>query len=258
VQLQGDGSFINEFVALLGAKRLAGFVPAGGGPPRSLPDDVWVPYPERGSEVDRLLALPARLGAPIDRRLEFPVSDTDRAAADDVLDSVGVDGAPVAVLHAGGSRPERRWPAERFAEIGNALSDKGLTVVLTGTSSEAGATAAVARAMRASAIDVAGRTSLGAMAGLIDRAQVVVTNDTGVSHLAAAIGTDSVTIFSASDRERWAPVGTDRNVAVGAGIPDGETGRVDVPVEDVLAATRRLLAGRTTRGTAAGRHRSPR
>ena len=258
LQLQGDGSFINEFVALLGAKRLAGFVPAGSGPPRNLPDDVWVPYPERGSEVDRLLALPAMIGAPIDRHLEFPVRDADRVAADDLLDASGIDGAPVAVVHAGGSRPERRWPAERFAEVGDALSDKGLTVLLTGTSSEAATTATVARTMRSSAIDVAGRTSLGAMAGLVERAQVVVTNDTGVSHLAAAIGTDSVTIFSASDRERWAPVGTDRNVAVGAGIPEGETGRVDVPVDDVLAATRRLLAGRTARGTAAGMRRSPR
>ena len=242
VQLQGDGSFINDFVALLGAKRLAGFVPAGGEPPRKLPDDVWVPYPERGSEVDRLLAIPAMLGAPIERRLEFPVTDVDRSAADDVLDAAGVDGAPLAVVHAGGSRPERRWPPERFAAVGDALADKGLKVVLTGTTAEATATDAVSRSMRASASDLAGRTSLGALAGLVERARVVVTNDTGVSHLAAAIGTDSVTVFSASDRERWAPLGTDRNVAVGVGVPDGETGRVDVPVADVIAATRGLLA----------------
>jgi len=52
VQLQGNGLVINEFVALLGARRLAGFIPAGGEPPRDSRDDVWLPYPERGTEVD--------------------------------------------------------------------------------------------------------------------------------------------------------------------------------------------------------------
>ena len=79
------------------------------------------------------------------------------------------------------------------------------------------------------------------MAGLVATARLVVVNDTGVSHLAAAIGTDSVTVFSASDRERWAPVGSARNVAVGQGVAEGETGRVDVPVADVVAAARGLL-----------------
>jgi ADP-heptose:LPS heptosyltransferase len=255
VQLQGNGLVINEFVALLGARRLAGFIPAGGEPPRDSRDDVWLPYPERGTEVDRLLALPAALGAPVERRLEFPVLESDRAAARDLLDSTQVDGVPLAILHAGGSRPERRWPAERFAKVGDALVDQGLTVVLTGTDGEASATAAVCRSMRAPATDLTGRTGLGSLAALVERARVVVTNDTGVSHLAAAIETDSVTIFSASDRERWAPVGSDRNMTVGEGVPEGGTGRVDVPVADVLAATRRLLAGRTARDSADGTRR---
>jgi ADP-heptose:LPS heptosyltransferase len=244
VQLQGNGLVINEFVAMLGAERLAGFVPAGLGPPRDRPGDTWVEYPATGHEVDRLLRLTTGLGAAPDDQLEFPVTDEDRAAAARLL-SVGGVGAfgerPIAIVHAGGSRPERRWPAERFAAVADTLAGEGLTIVLTGTDKEAAATAAVAAAMRNPVVDLTGRTSLGALAGLIETARLVIANDTGVSHLAAAIGTDSVTVFSASDRERWAPVGSSRNVAVGQGVAEGETGGVDVPVAEVLAAARGLL-----------------
>lgn len=243
VQLQGNGLVINEFAALLGPERIAGFVPPGLEPPRRAPNDVWVPYPTRGSEVDRLLVLASALDAPVERRLEFPVDDEDRREADRLLAEHGVGQAPFAVVHAGGSRPHRRWPVERFSSVADALAADGLHVVLTGTATETAVTAAVSGAMRCPSVDLAGRTSIGSIAALVEKARLVVTNDTGVSHLTAAIGTDSVTVFTASDRERWAPAGSERNMSVGTGLPgeaDG-TGAIDVPLADVLAAVRRLL-----------------
>lgn len=252
VQLQGDGSVINEFAALLGTRQVAGFVPAAMPlrPPRVDPDDVWIPYPASGHEVDRLLAIPRALGARVDDHLEFPVTNRDRDEADSLLAGTGLGARPFAIVHAGGSRSDRRWPAERFAEVADALADDGVEILLTGTTGEKEVTAAVQATMQRPASDLAGRTSLGTLAALIDRARIVLTNDTGVSHLAAAIGADSVTIFTASDRERWAPRGAGRHLAVGAGVPDGENGRVDVPVASVTEAVRRLLVDRTTRGTA--------
>ncbi len=237
VQLQGNGLVINEFAALLGARQMAGFVPPGLEPPRVAGEGVWIPYPAHGSEVDRLLTLAKALDAPIERRLEFPVRDEDRRDADGLMAEHGVGEAPPAIIHAGGSRPERRWPADRFAIVADELAGTGLDVVLTGTAAEAEVTAAVAASMRSPSLDLAGRTSLGIMAALVERARVVVTNDTGVSHLAAAIGTDSVTIFSVAQRERWAPVGSERNVSVGDGRPGGAS------VSDVQGAVRRLLDG---------------
>ena len=258
VQLQGDGSVINEFAALLGARQLAGFVPPDAPwPPRTDDGDVWVPYPAGGHEIDRLLALARALGARVDDRLEFPVTDADREEAARILRDAGLESAPFAVVHAGGSRPDRRWPAVRFAAVADALAAEGLEVVLSGTVGEAEVTTAVRRAMRLPATDLAGRTRLGVLAALIEAAHIVVTNDTGVSHLAAAIGADTVTIFTASDRERWAPRGRGRQIAVGQGIPDGSTGRVDVPVLEVRDAVDRLLSDRTARGTETGRSRSP-
>jgi ADP-heptose:LPS heptosyltransferase len=235
VQLQGNGLVINEFAALLGAGQLAGFVPPGLEPPRLAEEDVWVPYPAHGSEVDRLLTLATALGAPVERRLEFPVWDEDRRQAGGLLAEQGVGEAPLAMVHAGGSRPERRWPAARFATVADELAGMGLDVVLTGTAAESEVTAAVAASMGSPSIDLAGRTSLGVMGALVERCRLVVTNDTGVSHLAAAVGSDSVTVFSVAEQGRWAPVGSERNVSVGDGRPGG------APVTDVLRVVRRLL-----------------
>lgn len=244
VQLQGNGLSMNEFVALFGASRVAGFVPPGLAAPSGGPDDTWVTYPAHGHEVDRLLTLAEALGAPapVDRRLEFPMDAADVDELERVIDGEVAADDPIAVVHAGGSRPDRRWPADRFAAVADELARSGLRIALTGTATEADVTREVAGVMSAPAIDLAGRTSLGAVAALVDRARVVLTNDTGISHLAAALGTDSVTVFSASDPERWAPVGTGRHLVVGVGRPEGSAGRVDVKVEEVSEAVRSLVA----------------
>jgi ADP-heptose:LPS heptosyltransferase len=102
--------------------------------------------------------------------------------------------------------------------------------------------------MTAPAIDLAGGTDLGVAAALIASAAIVVTNDTGTSHLAAALGTPSVTLFQASDPARWAPLDRARHRIAGRGLPDAVPGRPqpiaaatppDVP--EVLAEVGRLV-----------------
>jgi ADP-heptose:LPS heptosyltransferase len=88
-------------------------------------------------------------------------------------------------------------------------------VVITGSPSERREVSAVLKAMRATAVD-AGRTSLGALAVLIRDSVLIVTNDTGTSHLAAALRVPSVVVFVASDPRRWAPLDARRHMVVGA------------------------------------------
>ena len=83
--------------------------------------------------------------------------------------------------------------------------ERGLAVVLTGSEEDAPVTAEVA-AMSPPATDTAGRTSLGAFGALIAGARLLVTNDTGASHVAAALRIPSVVVFTASDPRRWAPL----------------------------------------------------
>jgi ADP-heptose:LPS heptosyltransferase len=121
-------------------------------------------------------------------------------------------------LHAGARLRSRRWAPERFAEVGDALARLGWQVVLTGSAEEAHLTRRVTEAMLMPATDLAGKTSLGGMAALIGRARLIVCNDTGVSHIAAALGTPSVVITMASDPNRWAPLDRDRHTAIYAPI----------------------------------------
>ncbi|HVL37667.1 MAG TPA: glycosyltransferase family 9 protein, partial [Burkholderiales bacterium] len=84
-------------------------------------------------------------------------------------------------------------------------------IVLTGTASESAIARRVSSAMRAAPADLSGITSLGGLAALVARARLVVANDTGISHLAAALETPSVIVASGSDPRRWAPLARERH-----------------------------------------------
>jgi ADP-heptose:LPS heptosyltransferase len=208
----------------LGAARTGGFVPPG----VPLPGDGWLSWVEEESEVRRLLRLLAHLGFEADgEHLEFPVLDSEvgSAAALDLP-------TPYAVLHAGSSLADRRWPAERFAAVADALHAEGLMPVLTGTPAEAGAVGAVAAAMRARHVSLVGRTSVGALACVLRDATITITNDTGASHLAAAVGAPSVIVHTVTDPARWAPLDRARHRPL----------RGDVTVAAVLAEVATLTA----------------
>src|SRR5690606_8953408 len=100
----------------------------------------------------------------------------------------------------------RRWASEKFAAVGDALSKQGFRVILTGAVAELPLTQAVATAMKQPALDLAGKTSLAALAQLVANARLLICNDTGVSHIAAAVRAPSVILFSASDPQRWQPL----------------------------------------------------
>jgi ADP-heptose:LPS heptosyltransferase len=214
IQAHGSGRNVNAFVRLLGARTTAGFVPAGT-PVAVDHRGIWIPYPGDLPEVRRHLRLAESLGADAsDDRLEWPVRDVDREEAAAALAPWAPVARSYAVIHAGAAAPIRRWPAGRFAAVADHLAARGLRIVLTGTTSEAPVTADVAAAMRTRGIDLAGRTSLGALGALIAGARLVVANDTGVAHLADAVGTPSVRIFRASDPGRWAALDASRHAAL--------------------------------------------
>ncbi len=109
------------------------------------------------------------------------------------------------VLHPGASVPARAWPAERCAEAVEALADAGWRVLVTGGPGERELTAAVAGTR---GVDLGGATTLAEMAALLDGAAAVVVGNTGPAHLAAAVGTPVVSLFSpVVPAVRWAPYG---------------------------------------------------
>lgn len=198
LQMHGSGELSNPLAVLMGGALTAGFYRPG----HYRPDPQrFFPWRDDEHEVLRWLRLVRNLGIePRGAHLEFPLAERDRA------DWRALRLGDYAVLHPGSQLPSRRWPAERFAELGDALAAEGLQVVLTGTASEKFLNDQVTRMMREPAIDLAGRTTLGSLAAVIAKARILVCNDTGVSHIAAALRTPSVVIACGSDAKRWAPL----------------------------------------------------
>lgn len=204
IQLHGSGPFINPLTVLFGARACAGFYLPGD----YCPDpERFLPWPEDGLEIHRLLRLLEFLGAPTKGdELEFPLREEDFRALDAIDEANDLTPGGFACIHPGASVPERRWFAERFSEVARALAGRGLRVVLTGTAAEAGLTRAVADALPFPCLDLAGRTDLGALGALLSRARMLICNDTGVSHVAAALRAPSVVISTGDNPGRWAPI----------------------------------------------------
>ena len=227
VQLHGAGTLTNPIVGLFGARHAAGFASPGAWCPDP---STHCPWPERGHEIDRLLALTDHLGLPRQgEQLDYPV----RADDDEALRQAwpGVDeAASVVCVHPGAQLPSRRWPTERFAMVADRLAADGHTVVLTGTSAEGALVARVAAGMRRPVVSLAGRTTLWTLGALLRRSRLLVCNDTGVSHVAAALGTRSVVVSLGADVARWAPRDHARHHVLWQAMACRPCGHVDCPV----------------------------
>jgi ADP-heptose:LPS heptosyltransferase len=226
IQMHGAGTVTNPLTVLFGAKANAGYFVHG----QFCPDEArFLPYPEDLPEVRRHLRLAEFLGAtPQGENLEFPVGEEDRRELQAVAG--GLEAADYVCLHLG-SKSARRWPAERFAAVGEILAERGLRVVLTGSEVEKPLTAAVAQALTRPALDLAGRTTLGALGALLQGARLLISNDTGVAHLAVALRLPSVVLFHPSPLARWGPLDRRRHRALAF---DSEPAAVLREADDLL------------------------
>jgi ADP-heptose:LPS heptosyltransferase len=205
IQLQGNGSVVNPMVELFGAQLTAGYFIKGHYTPNI---DYFMKYPESGSEIERHLQLMEFLGVPsLGNELEFPLTADDQRD----LDTLGLKVAEgkYVCIHPGSRGRWRQWPVEHFAAVADYCAAQGVEIVVTGTKAEEELVLGVIDNMRYPAINTAGKTSLGAIAVLIKNAIGLVSNCTGVSHLAAAFKTPSIVISMDGEPERWGPVNKD-------------------------------------------------
>ena len=212
-----DFEFFTRFSAVIsvltGARRLVGFASTrvwrGGFHDERVPfNRYWhvarnfrvLAGGEDGRNVTAADLAPTRFG------------EADETALARVLDEHGIDSTrPLAVLNpnAGTLSLERRWPPARFGELARRLSvEDRLQVVLIGSAGERDHTEGVLRAEdTAGAVNLAGALSTGMLAALLARAAVVVSNDSGPMHLAAALGAPTVGLFGPETPIMYAPLG---------------------------------------------------
>ncbi|MGE5243211.1 MAG: lipopolysaccharide heptosyltransferase II [Betaproteobacteria bacterium] len=103
--------------------------------------------------------------------------------------------------------PAKRWPPAYFAEVARSLAADGVQPVVVGSAADAAAAGEVLSALGTAArpIDLVGRTDLPTLAGVLAQCRVVVSNDSGAMHLAAAVGAPVVAIFGPTDERMTAP-----------------------------------------------------
>ncbi|HEX7004428.1 MAG TPA: glycosyltransferase family 9 protein [Trueperaceae bacterium] len=193
LQLHGGGANSNPFVSRLGARLTVG-MRAPGAPAL----DLTFPYIYYQQEVMRLLEVVSLVGAtPVELEPRIAVTERDREEARAFLSRMGgtAEDAPIAALNAGAGDTRRRWPTEKFAQVGDALMREGCRVVVTGSSADRPLAAAIEGSMRSTPLIAAGELSLGGVLGLFERSRVVVSNDSGPLHLAAAVAAPTVGIF---------------------------------------------------------------
>ena len=145
-------------------------------------------------------------------RLEPGRAAAERAAA--ALADAGGDAEPRVALFAGTAfGPSKRWPAERFGELARRLvEDEGLPVALLAGPGEEELAAKVAAAAGVAPPILGPDLDLAELAALLARFELLVTNDSGPMHLAAAVGTRCVALFGPTDPRRTAPLGEGHQV----------------------------------------------
>ena len=161
-------------------------------------------------EVYRHLRLVAATGVPLPEVPDstWPVSEAVRRSARACLAEAGLPKGPFAAAHVASFAHEaKRWPGERFAALFERLArERGLPVVLLGSESEAPMNARVAAlASDAVVVDLAGKTSLPEVLGVVAEAELFVGNDSGLAHLANAAGTPTTVVFGPTDPDATRP-----------------------------------------------------
>jgi ADP-heptose:LPS heptosyltransferase len=158
-------------------------------------------------QAERNLRLVEQLGFVVrDRQLAFALSDEQRQAALNHLARVALDPArPFILLHPGASAQARRYPAERFAEVIRLLQQRGWQVLVTGTAREEALIAQIRQGVSDFPL-LLGETTLAEYAALIERAALVICNNTLPMHLADAVHTPVLALYSGTDyEEQWQP-----------------------------------------------------
>jgi ADP-heptose:LPS heptosyltransferase len=218
VQLHGSGEISNPLVVAFGAQRNAGFAgPYAWWPGRDAA--LFAPWPRSGNEIERLLGLVDHLE--LTRRglqLEFPLKWSDRNDLCEIW-AAASEGVRYVCVHAGAQLASRRWGTQRFAAVADAIAEQGRTVVLTGSATETGLVAEVQAHMRRTPVNLCGRTTLWTLGALIEGAEAVICNDTGISHIAAALCRPSVVVSCGSDSQRWAPLDWMRHRVLAHDVP---------------------------------------
>jgi heptosyltransferase-3 len=178
-------------------------------------DDIFnfpVRMTEEAHEVERNLDLARVLGIePTTRQMVMPIGDEHRDEADRLIEKRGFDGRRLICLQTGSSKLQawKRWPAGHWSALADRLWKLGYDLAFVGSDDEADVANAV---MRGTALEpvmadhnICGALSVNGTAALVERSIGIICNDSGLMHVAAAVGTPIVGLFGPTEYDRTRP-----------------------------------------------------
>jgi lipopolysaccharide heptosyltransferase II len=215
---------------------------------------TYLDFPD---EVERLLEIVRAAGLDVDDTDQnyFPLelNDSNRRTVNDLLDDAGVAASDLMIGFAPGAKLEpNRWPVDRFIEVGKSLAARGYRIVVLGGSSDEPMCERIAKAIGRNAASLAGKTTIRDSCEMLARCAMLVCNDSGVQHLAAAVGTPCVSLFTRREFPgMWWPHGPQHEVLMKDvechtcfldACPYDNKCIKAIGVDEVIAATGRVLA----------------
>jgi len=157
-------------------------------------------------------------------------SAADRASAAEFLGNVGT---PLIAIHPGSGSAKKNWPIERWRKVGARLLENGAELLLVGGEADDAQLAALSETWRGAPVRIARDLPLPQLAAVFERCALFLGHDSGISHLAAAVGTRCLLLFGATDPAVWAPANAGVTVIEATG---GDLAQISV--DGVLAAIR--------------------
>jgi ADP-heptose:LPS heptosyltransferase len=162
-------------------------------------------------EAQRLLDLLYSEGIQTDGKVVFqlPVVNRVKLRVDDLWDELGLVGKNVIVLSPGSKMPVKRWDMDNYRAVGQKLIERyGVDLLIIGGNEDAVSADGLCKALGPQCVNLGGQTSYAESAEILRRCMMYLGNDSGAMHLAAAVGTPCVAIFSARDEVgAWYPFG---------------------------------------------------
>ena len=193
---------------------------------------------EEVHKVEYFLGIAGGFGIkPREVSYEFFVQDTDRESVNKFLKRHGVsDKDCLIVLCPGGNWNPKRWPKENFAILADMLADGlGAKIVLSGAKKDAILAGEIRGMMKNAPIISCGETTLKELGALLERADLVVANDSGPMHLAVAMKSNVIALFGPTSPELTGPYGKGNYRVI------WKTGECAVPCYDVTCADNRCM-----------------
>lgn len=181
------------------------------------------------------------------------ISDQDRRSADNLLNEVNISRSDKFILVSPGARSHiKRWPEDKFAELNNRLiQDFKVKVLIVGDEGDFSVCAAVQAKIPSGALNICAKTSLKSLAGLMEKASLIISNDSAVMHLASYLDRPVLAVFGPTDYQKYGPWGRSFEVVHSrlecspCEIAQCSLGSLkcmeDINVDEVYAAAKKLL-----------------